>query len=176
MGAVRSLNGDDETLIVRDSVLRVPRTAVVPNGQVLQILVRHVRIVSVLWVRKNLLLLLFEICDQIVQLVFHLAQLFFVLENFKISVSKLRIDILQWVSSGVTATQGTRFLREAFLFIHLLLSLFLVASASLNRARSIPPNIVLTYFANETNALQYVRDVIDSSLLHLQILHCLVQV
>lgn len=104
------MNGDDETLIVRDSVLRVPRTAVVPNGQVLQILVRHVRIVSVLWVRKNLLLLLFEICDQIVELVLHLAQLFFVLENFKISVSKLRIDILQWVSSGVTATQGTRFL------------------------------------------------------------------
>ena len=110
MGAVRSLNGDDQTLIVRDPVLRVPRTAVVPNGQVFQILICHVRIVSVLWVRKNLLLLLFEICDQIVQLVFHLAQLFFVLENFKISVAELWINIFQRVGSGVTATQGTRFL------------------------------------------------------------------
>ena len=107
MGAVWSLNRDDQTLIVRDPVLRVPRTAVVPNGQVFQILVRHVRIVSVLWVRKNLLLLLFETRDQIVELVFHFAQLFFVLENFEVSVAKLWIDIFQRVSCRVAATQGT---------------------------------------------------------------------
>lgn len=110
MGAVWSLNSDDQTLIVRDPVLRVPRAAVVPNGQVFEIFIRHVRIVSVLWVRKNLLLLLFEICDQIVELVFHLAQLFFVLENFKISIAKLWINIFQRVSSRVTAAQDTRFL------------------------------------------------------------------
>ena len=102
--AMRSLNSNDQTLIVRNPILRVPRATIVPNWQVFKILVRHICIVSVLRVRENLFLLFFEICDQIIQLIFHLTQLFFVFENFKISISQFRINIFQRICGGITAT------------------------------------------------------------------------
>ena len=81
VGAVGRLDGDHEALIVRASILGRFRAIVVPNRQVLQVLISHVRVISVLRVGEDLLLLLFKICDQIVKLLFHARQLALVVDN-----------------------------------------------------------------------------------------------
>ena len=66
VGAVWGLDRYDQALVVRNPVLRVPCTAIVPDGQVFEVFIGDICIVSVLRVRKNLLLLFFEISYQIV--------------------------------------------------------------------------------------------------------------
>ena len=39
-----------------------------------------------------------------------------------------------------------------------------------------PPDVVLTYFADEADALQDIGDVVDSALLDEQVLDCVVQI
>ena len=104
VGAVWGLDRDDQALVVRNPVLRVPCTAIVPNGQVFEVFIGDISIVSVLRVRKNLLLLFFEICYQIVQLGFCLTQLFLVVKHLKIPISQLWIHVFQRVCEWVTTT------------------------------------------------------------------------
>lgn len=129
-----------------------------------------------LGIGKYLLLLLFKISNQAVELVFHLAERFLVLKHFEISIAKLRVDILQWVGGWITATWEARFLRETLLFVNLLLSLLLITSASLNRTWSIPSDIVLANLTDEANALQHICDIVNTTLLHFKILHSFVQI
>lgn len=129
MGAVRCLNSNNKALIVRDPV--VPR-AIVPNWQVFQIFISDVGVISVLGVSEYLLLLLLEALDQIIELVLNLCQLLFILDHFKISVAELGIHIFQRVCRRVATAEDTRFLGEIILFLHLLLCLFLIPSASLH--------------------------------------------
>lgn len=173
---MRRLDGYDQALVVRGAVLCRLGAIVVPDRQILEVFVRDVRVVSVLRVREDLLLLFLKIRDQIVQLFLRLAQQFFVLQHLQISVAQLWIDIFERVGGRVIGSEGTRFLGQTFLFVHLLLGFFLISGASLHRSRSIPTYIVFTDFTDQANAFENVGDVIDSALLHFEILDGLVQV
>lgn len=74
VGAMRRLDSYDQALVVRGAVLRRLLAIVVPDRQVFEVFVRDVSIVSVLGIRKDLLLLFLKIRDQIVQLFLCLAQ------------------------------------------------------------------------------------------------------
>ena len=81
-----------------------------PNRQVFQVFIRHIRVVSVLGIGEDLLLLFFEIRDQIVKLFLSFAQQFLIFKYFQISVSELWIYIFEGVSNWVIGTKCTRFL------------------------------------------------------------------
>ena len=51
-----------------------------------------------------------------------------------------------------------------------------VSVLSVHTVWSRPADLVLLVLLNESNALQHVSDVIDSSLLHCQLAYCVVQV
>lgn len=53
---------------------------------------------------------------------------------------------------------------------------FLISGATLLRSRTLPANIILANLADKADALQHVRDIVDSTFLHVQGLHGFVQI
>ena len=133
---MRRLNGNDEALFFRGCVALAigARCVVVPDRQIFQVFVGHVRVLRMRRVRKDLLLLLLETSVKLVELFFKLGQLLLVCEHLEVQVAHFRVDLLECVggrvrSDGYASGLG-RLFRRLFLLFSLLAVFFLLASAS----------------------------------------------
>ena len=153
MRSMRGLNGDDQTLIIRSSSTTVAR--IIPDRQILQVFVSYICVFAMGRVRKDLLLLLFKLADQVVQILLNLTQLLLIGQYCKISVSQFRVHVFHriciWcvrIASQYTLIRSLRKANGFCLLRNEFLSTFFISFTTLDGARSIPANIILTDFAN----------------------------
>lgn len=158
---MRSLDGNQKALLLLP--LTIFRLFI--ESKSFEIVMGHVRVLAVTRVIANLLLLLLKSSDERLQLALGFFQLVLLQVNRVVSLSQLWCHKVDWIGQLLKCPTHP-FLGTAAEVICLVQASWPLASVDC--AWAIPADVVLALLGDEADAFKHVRNVIDSSLLHLE--------
>jgi len=123
-------------------------------------------------------LLTFELGNEHIKLFVDFLQLDLFLFNFEQPFSELRIYGVQNIILTCFWLGREAFLTSTIATLRVGASIFVKSGAltSVDRPRPIPPNVILPLFQDQADAFKYVGDVIDTTLLYLEVFDCVIEI